>query len=47
MDSKIVNPSKGRSDGLIMFCRKEIKVELLFSAPKYIDVQVVESDMKI
>jgi hypothetical protein len=47
MDSKIVNPSKGRSDGLIMFWRKEIKVELLFLAPKYIDVRVVESDTKI
>jgi hypothetical protein len=47
LDSKIVNPSKGRSDGLIMFWRKEIKVELLFLAPKYIDVRVVESDTKI
>jgi exonuclease III len=26
MDSKIVNPSNGRSGGLIMFWRKEIKV---------------------
>jgi hypothetical protein len=47
MDSKIVNPSNDRSGGLIMFWKKEIKVELLFSAPKYIDIRVVESDTKI
>jgi hypothetical protein len=47
MDSQIVNPSNGRSGGLIMFWRKEIKVELIFSAPKYIDVRIVESVDKI
>jgi hypothetical protein len=47
MDSKIVNPSNGRSGGLIMFWKKEIKIELLFLAPKYIDIRVVESETKI
>jgi hypothetical protein len=47
MDGQIVNPSNGRSGGLIMFWKKEIKVELIFSAPKYIDVQIVESVDKI
>jgi hypothetical protein len=47
MDSQIVNPSNGRSGGLIMFWRKEIKVELIFSAPKYIDVRIIESVDKI
>jgi hypothetical protein len=47
MDSQIINLSNGRSGGLIMFWRKEIKVELIFSAPKYIDVRIVESVDKI
>jgi hypothetical protein len=47
MDFKIVNPSDGRSGGLIMFYKKEDKVELIFSAPKYIDVRVVESADKM
>lgn len=47
MDLKIVNPSDGRSGGVIMFWRKEIVIEQIFSAPKYIDVRVVESPGKI
>jgi hypothetical protein len=47
MDYKIVNPSNGRSGGVIMFWKKEIKIELIFSASKYIDVRVVERPEKI
>jgi hypothetical protein len=47
MDYKIVNPSNGRSGGVIMFWKKEIKIDLIFSAPKYIDVRVVERPEKI
>jgi hypothetical protein len=47
MDCKIVNPSNGRSCGVILFWKKEINIELIFSAPKYIDVRVVESPDKI
>jgi hypothetical protein len=47
MDLKIVNGSDGRSGGVVLFWKKEINVQLLFSAPKYIDVKVVESPGKI
>jgi hypothetical protein len=47
MDCQIVNPSNGRSGGLIVFWKKEIKIELIFSAPKYIDVRVIESTNKV
>jgi hypothetical protein len=47
MDSKIVNPSDGRSGGVLMLWKKEIKIQQIFSAPKYIDVQITESPDKI
>ena len=47
MDFKIVNPSVGRSGGVILFWKREITIQQLYSAPKYIDVRVVESDGKI
>jgi hypothetical protein len=47
MDSKIVNPSNGRSGGVIMFWKREINIDLLFSAPNYIDVRIVENPGKI
>jgi hypothetical protein len=47
MDCQIVNPSNGRSGGLTVFWKKEIKIEIIFSAPKYIDVCVVESTNKV
>jgi hypothetical protein len=34
MDSKILNPGNGRSGGLVILWKKEINVELIFSAPK-------------
>jgi hypothetical protein len=34
MDSKILNPSNGRSGGLVMLWKKDINVELIFLAPK-------------
>lgn len=46
MDFKIVNPSDGRSGGVLLLWRREIKVQQLFSAPKYIDVHIVESPEK-
>jgi hypothetical protein len=47
MDCKIVNPSNGRSGGVILFWKKEIKVEQKISAPKYIDVRIREKEDKI
>jgi hypothetical protein len=47
MDSKICNPSDGRSGGLLMLYKKDIKVELIFSAPMYIDVKIIERDDKV
>jgi hypothetical protein len=47
MDCQIVNPSNGRSDGLILFWKREIKIELIFFAPMYIDVCVIESTSKV
>jgi hypothetical protein len=38
MDFKIVNPSDGRSGGVIMLWRREVTVQQLFSAPNYIDI---------
>ena len=46
MDFKIVNPSDGRSGGVILFWKREINIQQIFSAPKYIDVLVVESPEK-
>jgi hypothetical protein len=47
MDCKIVNPSNGRSGGILLLWKKEIKIKMIFSAPKYIDVKVSESVDKI
>ena len=47
MDLKIVNPSDGRSGGVLLLWRKEIVIEPIHSAPKYIDVKVVERPDKI
>jgi exonuclease III len=47
MDSKIVNPSDGRSGGVLMLWKKEIKIQQKNSAPKYIDVQITETPDKI
>jgi exonuclease III len=46
MDCKIVNPSNGRSGGVLIFW-KEIKLQQIFSAPKYIDVHISESNDKV
>jgi endonuclease/exonuclease/phosphatase family metal-dependent hydrolase len=42
MDFKIVNPSNGRSGGVLLLWRKELKIEQIFSAPNYIDVKITE-----
>jgi hypothetical protein len=47
MDFKIVNPSSTRSGGVLLFWRKEIVIQQIFSDPKYIDVKVIESPEKI
>jgi hypothetical protein len=41
MDYKIVNPSGGRSGGVMLLWKKEVTVQQLFSAPKYIDVKII------
>jgi hypothetical protein len=47
MDSKIVSRSNGRSGGVLLLWRKEIKVEQIFAAPNYIDVKIMENPQKI
>jgi hypothetical protein len=47
MDCKIVSISEGRSGGVILLWKKEIKVEQIFAAPNYIDVRVVENIQKV
>jgi hypothetical protein len=42
MDSKIVNPSNGRSGGAMLLWKREVNIQQLFSAPNYIDVKVIE-----
>jgi hypothetical protein len=47
MDFKIVNPSNGRSGGVILFWKKEVAIQQIFSAPNYIDVRVIENHDKV
>ena len=47
MDFKIVNPSDGRSGAVILFWKREITIQQIFSDPKYIHVKVVEAPDKI
>jgi hypothetical protein len=47
MNFKIINPSNGRSGGLIIFWESEVVIEQKKLAPKYIDVLVKESPTKI
>jgi hypothetical protein len=47
MDFKIVNPSDGRSRGVLLLWKKEISIQQIFSAPKYIDVRIIENPNKI
>jgi hypothetical protein len=47
MDCKIVSRSDGRSGGVILLWKKEIKVEQIFAAPNYIDVRIVENPHKV
>ena len=47
MDFQIVNPSSTRSGGVLMFWKKEVVIQQIFSAPKYIDVRVLEGPDKI
>jgi hypothetical protein len=44
MDFKIVNPSDGRSCGVIILWKREVTVQQLFSAPNYIDIKILEND---
>jgi hypothetical protein len=43
----IVNPSDGRSGGVLLLWKKEITAQQIFSAPKYIDVRIIEILHKI
>jgi hypothetical protein len=45
--SKIINPSNGRSGGVIFIWRRDVTIEQIISAPKYIDVKVIESPDKV
>jgi hypothetical protein len=42
-----VDPSDGRSGGVLFFLKKEIKLQQIFSAPKYIDVRIIKSTDKV
>ena len=42
-----MNPSDGRSGGVILFWKKEVVIEQIYSAPKYIDAKVIEHPGKI
>jgi hypothetical protein len=42
MDFKIVNPSNGRSGGVMLLWKREVNIQQIFSAPNYIDVRVIE-----
>jgi hypothetical protein len=44
---KIVNPSDGRSGGVLLLWNKDITIHQIYYAPKYIDVELVENPMKI
>ena len=37
---------QGRSGGVILFWKREIVIQQIYSAPKYIDVEVIESSEK-
>jgi hypothetical protein len=47
MDSKIVNPSSSRSGGVLLFWKREITLQQIFSDPKYIDVKIIESPQRV
>jgi hypothetical protein len=47
MDFKCINPSNGRSGGVILLWKKEVVIQQLFSAPNYIDVKLVDGQDKI
>jgi hypothetical protein len=47
MDFKVVSPSNGRSGGIILFWKKEVKTDLLHCDPNYIDVRVEKNSEKI
>jgi hypothetical protein len=47
MDFKIVNPSNGRSGGVILLWKRELQIQQIFCAPKYIDVKVIETPERI
>jgi hypothetical protein len=48
MDFEIVNPTTTQSGvGVFLFWKREVKIEQIYSHPKYIDVHVVESPSKI
>jgi hypothetical protein len=41
MNFKIVNPSTNRSGGVLMFWKREITIQQIFSHPNYLDVKVM------
>jgi hypothetical protein len=47
MDLKIVNPSNSQSGGVLILWRREISMQQIFSAPKHIDVRIIEIPDKV
>jgi hypothetical protein len=47
MDLKIVNPSSSQSGGVLILWRREISMQQIFSAPKNIDVRIIEIPDKV
>jgi hypothetical protein len=42
-DFKIVNPSNSTSGGIILFWKREIVIQQFFSAPNYIDAELLKA----
>jgi hypothetical protein len=47
MNFKIVNPSTNRSGGVLMFWKREITIQQIFSHPNYLNVKVMEGPDKV
>jgi hypothetical protein len=47
MDFKIYNPTTTRSGGVLLLWKREITIQQIFSAPKYIDVKVLDGNNSV
>jgi hypothetical protein len=47
MDFKICNPTTTRSGGVLLLWKREITIQQIYSAPKYIDVKVLDGNNSV